>query len=79
MTLEYLKEITNNFCDEGILGRGGFGVVYKVMLNSFLFLIYSGNHTWQKPINEDFKQGVLANGKIIAVKKLAQSVSSSQE
>jgi hypothetical protein len=39
MTLQYLKDITNNFCDEGILGRGGFGVVYKVMLISFLFLI----------------------------------------
>uniref|UniRef100_A0ACD5WHQ9 Uncharacterized protein n=1 Tax=Avena sativa TaxID=4498 RepID=A0ACD5WHQ9_AVESA len=52
MTLQHLKEITNNFSNEGILGRGGFGVVYK---------------------------GVLGNGKIVAVKKLVQSMSSSQE
>ncbi|KAM0889953.1 hypothetical protein ACQ4PT_027356 [Festuca glaucescens] len=29
MKLQYLKEITNNFSDDLILGRGGFGVVYK--------------------------------------------------
>jgi hypothetical protein len=28
--LQELKEITDNFSDERILGRGGFGVVYKV-------------------------------------------------
>ncbi|XP_048550854.1 cysteine-rich receptor-like protein kinase 44 [Triticum urartu] len=27
--LQYLKEITNNFSDERILGQGGYGVVYK--------------------------------------------------
>lgn len=29
--LQYLKEITNNFSDERILGQGGYGVVYKVV------------------------------------------------
>ncbi|KAM0928615.1 hypothetical protein ACQ4PT_002585 [Festuca glaucescens] len=29
MSLQYLKDITQNFSDERILGRGGFGVVYK--------------------------------------------------
>ncbi|XBI86487.1 hypothetical protein VPH35_094432 [Triticum aestivum] len=52
MSLQYLKDITNNFCNERILGRGGFGVVYK---------------------------GVLGNGKMVAVKKLAQSMSNSLE
>ncbi|XP_037444561.1 putative receptor-like protein kinase At4g00960 isoform X2 [Triticum dicoccoides] len=52
MPLQHLKDITNNFCNERILGRGGFGVVYK---------------------------GVLQNGKMVAVKKLVQSMSSSQE
>ncbi|CAM0878344.1 unnamed protein product [Alopecurus aequalis] len=52
MTLQQLKDITNNFCDKSILGKGGFGVVYK---------------------------GVLENRKIIAVKKLAQSLSGSPE
>uniref|UniRef100_A0A8R7Q931 Protein kinase domain-containing protein n=1 Tax=Triticum urartu TaxID=4572 RepID=A0A8R7Q931_TRIUA len=52
MALQYFKHITNNFCTERIIGRGGFGVVYK---------------------------GVLGNGKMVAVKKLVQSMSSSQE
>ncbi|XP_051177032.2 G-type lectin S-receptor-like serine/threonine-protein kinase SRK isoform X2 [Lolium perenne] len=29
MSLQHLKDITQNFSDERILGRGGFGVVYK--------------------------------------------------
>ncbi|XBH74852.1 hypothetical protein VPH35_101723 [Triticum aestivum] len=52
MPLQHLKDITNNFCNERILGRGGYGVVYK---------------------------GVLGNGKMVAVKKIVQSVSSSHE
>ncbi|XP_037470780.1 putative receptor-like protein kinase At4g00960, partial [Triticum dicoccoides] len=46
LPLQYLKDITNNFCAEWILGTGGFGVVYE---------------------------GVLQNGKSIAVKKLLQA------
>ncbi|KAK1692134.1 hypothetical protein QYE76_008831 [Lolium multiflorum] len=42
-----LKEITNNFSDEQVLGQGGFGVVYK---------------------------GVLHDGKMIAVKRIAPSL-----
>ena len=30
LPLQHLKDITNNFSEEQILGRGGFGVVYKV-------------------------------------------------
>ncbi|KAM0928617.1 hypothetical protein ACQ4PT_002586 [Festuca glaucescens] len=52
MTFQHLKDITNNFCEEMIVGRGGFGVVYK---------------------------GFIGDGKMIAVKKLVQSISGSQE
>lgn len=33
LPLEYLRNITNNFSDERLLGEGGFGKVYKVRLN----------------------------------------------
>jgi hypothetical protein len=39
MQLQFLKEITDNFSDERILGQGGFGVVYKVSLKIFFFCI----------------------------------------
>lgn len=29
-TLEFLKNITNDFSEENIIGRGGYGFVYKV-------------------------------------------------
>jgi hypothetical protein len=40
--LQYLKEITDNFSDDRILGHGGSGVVYKV-INHFpaLYFLYS--------------------------------------
>ncbi|KAM3318445.1 hypothetical protein ACQJBY_035918 [Aegilops geniculata] len=52
MPLQHLSNITEQFSNERILGRGGFGMVYK---------------------------GELEDGKIVAVKKFIQSVSSSQK
>jgi hypothetical protein len=34
MSLGFLKTITENFSDQRILGRGTFGVVYKVCLDT---------------------------------------------
>lgn len=34
MPHEYLKKITDRFSNERLLGRGAFGVVYKVCLAS---------------------------------------------
>jgi hypothetical protein len=38
-TLEFLEQITDNFSEEKIIGRGGYGVVYKVSvsMNHLLF------------------------------------------
>ena len=46
--LEYLRKITNNFSDDQLLGEGGFGKVYKVILNNILpFILSSNNQTRQ--------------------------------
>ncbi|XBH60240.1 hypothetical protein VPH35_114863 [Triticum aestivum] len=33
-TLEYLEQITNNFSEEHVIGRGAYGVVYKGVLEN---------------------------------------------
>ena len=40
LSLKYLREITNDFSDERLLGQGGFGRVYKVRLNP-IFAIFN--------------------------------------
>ena len=68
-----LNAATKNFSEENKLGEGGFGDVYKVLLSEF------ENST---VINYKFVEfdgllmisgmkGVLKNGKIVAIKKLA--------
>ena len=83
MSLQHLKDITNNFCTEGILGKGGFAVVYKVSLIHVVFFSSKCKpYLTQKTISILIRaciQGVLENGKMVAVKKLAQSMLSSHE
>mgnify|MGYP003703026537 CR=1 FL=1 len=37
--LQFLEDITNNFSHEREIGRGSFGVVYKVCL-AYIFILY---------------------------------------
>jgi hypothetical protein len=37
--LQFLEDITNNFSHEREIGRGSFGVVYKVCL-TYIFILY---------------------------------------
>jgi hypothetical protein len=32
-TLDFLEKITDNFSEEKIIGRGGYGIVYKVSIS----------------------------------------------
>jgi hypothetical protein len=38
LSLKDLREITNDFSDENLLGQGGFGTVHKVRLNYIFFI-----------------------------------------
>ena len=40
LSLKDLRDITNDFSDERLLGQGGFGRVYKVRLNP-IFAIFN--------------------------------------
>ena len=40
LSLKDMREITNDFSDERLLGQGGFGRVYKVRLNP-IFAIFN--------------------------------------
>lgn len=56
MSIQSLRQATNNFSEENILGRGGFGVVYKGELNGTQIAVKrSGVELTGKRGNEEFK------------------------
>lgn len=40
ISLQCLRVITNNFSSDRELGKGGFGVVYKVRVNNILYVVF---------------------------------------
>ncbi|OEL25502.1 hypothetical protein BAE44_0013478 [Dichanthelium oligosanthes] len=81
LPIKFLKSITRNFSKEQQLGRGGYGVVYKMRLFVYIFppLNFS-NLSNSCGLQEEFALsfglvsavGNCRNGKSIAVKKLFQ-------
>jgi len=72
--LHFVEEITGNFANDREIGKGSFGVVYKVY---FIF----HHHQFEKKIWEKLSeyssvlmilinQGMLQNGEVVAVKRL---------
>lgn len=76
MELGIIKAATNNFSDSNKLGQGGFGTVYKVNWFSSINPKFASlaSNTWLGCIifRLAFHQGILANGKHIAVKRLSR-------
>lgn len=72
-TLCDLEAATNGFSVENKLGQGGYGTVYKVILiklliHKLIFIICARRLT-----GVFFRQGILPNGQIIAIKKLSKT------
>ncbi|KAJ9702957.1 hypothetical protein PVL29_004629 [Vitis rotundifolia] len=64
-----LKAATKNFSAENKLGEGGFGDVYKVKFNTYLYDCFDVYCFGQVFIGY-LEQGTLKNGKMVAVKRL---------
>ncbi|KAL4628557.1 hypothetical protein ACB092_05G247800 [Castanea dentata] len=56
--LATLKAATNNFSDENKLGKGGFGVVYKLHKSILLGALLGGQEIAVKRLSSSSKQGV---------------------
>lgn len=70
-TLQFFEGITRNFSDEREIGRGSFGVVYKVCFKfSFSIFLKITQITHVFILMIEVKQGVLENADVVAVKKL---------
>jgi serine/threonine protein kinase len=68
-----LKLATDNFNSQNILGEGGYGPVYKVAHILATSLLVSGENVHANLLVPSFWQGILTDGRAIAVKQLSQS------
>lgn len=73
MKLSTLMEATDDFSDSNKLGIGGFGTVYKVTLTCLFVVAPVFPHCPEyMPDSGYFSQGVLPDGKTVAIKRLSR-------
>ena len=60
MDFATVKAATGHFSDANMLGRGGFGTVYKVVHGSFSFFLFFGGWLYGVFFNLDLRESYSA-------------------